>query len=121
MIEAGILGKPVFTIQTTEFEGGKSRPCTFITRTEMEGMLKLPGISSSTSISSAHRWRSQTQVERCRRFIASFVRPRGIDLPVAPIMVDEIERRALLQKPLRRSPLWHYPARQSLLAFLRRR
>ena len=61
MIEAGILGKPVFTIQTTEFEGGKSRPCTFITCREMAGMLKLPGISSSTSISSAHRWRSQTQ------------------------------------------------------------
>jgi hypothetical protein len=60
-------------------------------------------------------------VERCRRFIASFIRPRGIDLPVAPIMVDEIEHVAQLQKSIRRSPLWHFAARQSLLAFLRRR
>jgi hypothetical protein len=58
---------------------------------------------------------------RSRKFVESFVRPRGIDRSVAPIMVDEIERAATIRKRRRRSPLWHYPLRRALLTLLRRR
>jgi hypothetical protein len=123
MIEAGILGKPVFTIQTTEFEGGQEQTLHFhYLLARNGGHVEVAG-NLEQHIDQLRESLAQPDagVERCRLFIASFVRPRGIDLPVAPIMVDEIEHVAQLHKPLRRSPLWHYPARQSLLAFLRRR
>ena len=42
---------------------------------------------------------------RTRRFVESFVRPHGIDLPAAPIMADAIEALAALSPaPAHRSP-----------------
>jgi hypothetical protein len=58
---------------------------------------------------------------RSRRFIESFVRPRGLDRPVAPIMVEAIEHVAAIRKQPQREPLWHRPAGRALLAALRRR
>ena len=49
--------------------------------------------------------------DRCIAFVRSFVRPRGLDTPAAPIMVEEIERVAQIRKRPRRTPLWHYPLR----------
>jgi hypothetical protein len=123
LIEAGILGKPVFTIQTTEFEGGQEQTLHFhYLLARNGGHVEVAGnLEQHIDQLRASLAQPGAGVERCRRFIASFVRPRGIDLPVAPIMVDEIEHVAQLQKPLRRSPLWHFPARRSLLAFLRHR
>jgi len=123
MIEAGILGKPVFTIQTTEFEGGQEQTLHFhYLLARNGGHVEVAGnLEQHIDQLRASLAQPDAGVERCRRFIASFIRPRGIDLPVAPIMVDEIEHVAQLQKSIRRSPLWHFAARQSLLAFLRRR
>jgi len=123
LIEAGILGKPVFTIQTTEFEGGQEQTLHFhYLLARNGGHVEVAGdLTQHIDQLRESLAQPEASVDRCRRFIESFVRPRGIDLPVAPIMVDEIERVGQLRKPLRRSPLWHYPARQSLLAFLRRR
>jgi hypothetical protein len=58
---------------------------------------------------------------RSRQFVQSFVRPGGLDRPVAPIMADEIERVAALAKQPRGAPLWHAPVRRALLAALKRR
>ena len=55
---------------------------------------------------------------RNRRFVEGFVRPRGIDRPVAPIMVEEIEKAGRIRKRPRRPAVWHYPARRALLTFL---
>ena len=57
--------------------------------------------------------------ERCRRFVHSFVRPRGVEYPASPFMVEEIERLARRPKPVARTPLWHYPLRWTLLATAR--
>jgi hypothetical protein len=113
----------VFTIQTTEFEGGQEQTLHFhYLLARNGGHVEVAGnLEQHIDQLRASLAQPDAGVERCRRFIASFVRPRGIDLPVAPIMVDEIEHVAQLQKPLRRSPLWHFPARRSLLAFLRHR
>jgi hypothetical protein len=123
MIEAGILDKPVFTIQTTEFAGGQDQTLHFhylLARNggHVEAAADLEQHVRQLGESLAH---PTAGIDRRRRFIESFVRPRGIGLPVAPIMVDEIERVARLRKPRRRSPLWHYPARRALLTFLRHR
>jgi hypothetical protein len=123
MIEAGILGKSVHTIQTSEFAGGQEQTLHFhYLLARNGGLVEVAGdlaqhlgqLAEGLKDPEAGRLRS-------RRFIEGFVRPRGIDLPVAPIMVDEIERAAALRKRPRRAPVWHAPARRALLAALRRR
>jgi hypothetical protein len=51
------------------------------------------------------------------RFVASFIRPHGVDRPATPIFVDRIERLAAapLPAPLP-PPAWLHPARLVLLA-----
>ncbi len=123
MIEAGILGKSVFTIETSEFAGGQEQTLHFHYLLARNGGLvevaedlqqHLRQVADAVGAPEAGRLRS-------RRFVESFVRPRGIDRPVAPVMVDEIERVAALEKRPRRVPIWHGPARRALLAALRRR
>lgn len=123
MIEAGILGKSVFTIETSEFAGGQEQTLHFHYLLARNGGLvevaedlqqHLRQVADAVGAPEAGRLRS-------RRFVESFVRPRGIDRPVAPVMVDEIERVAALEKRPRRVPVWHGPARRALLAALRRR
>ena len=123
MIEAGILGKPVFTIQTSEFAGGQEQTLHFHYLLARNGGLvevanDFPGHLSQVTQVLANPAAAQ---ERSRRFVESFVRPRGLDRPVAPIVVDEIERVAKLRKRPRRTPLWQHAAGRALLAALKRR
>ena len=123
MIEAGILGKPVFTIRTTEFAGGQEQTLHFHYLLARNGghVEVAEDLRQHLDHLAESLVEPDARADRRRRFIESFVRPRGIDLPVAPIMVDEIERVARLRKRRRRSPLWHYPARRALLTFLKHR
>ena len=123
MIEAGILGKPVYTIETDEFAGGQEQTLHFHYLLARNGGLvevardldeHLAQLADAIARPELHR-------DRTMRFVESFVRPRGLSLPVAPILADEIERVAAIRKRPRRTPLWHYPARRALLAYLRRR
>ena len=123
MIEAGILGKSVCTIETTEFAGGQEQTLHFHYLLARNGGLvevaeDLRQHCGQLAEALAH---PEAGASRSRRFIESFVRPRGIDRPVAPIMAEEIERVAALKKQPRRTPLWHGPARRALLAALERR
>jgi hypothetical protein len=122
MIEAGILGKPVYTIQTTEFAGGQEQTLHFHYLLARNGGLvevatTLPEHLSQIADGLADPDASR---DRIRRFIKTFVRPRGLDRPVASILADEIEHVATIKKRPRRTPLWHYPARVVLRAALTR-
>jgi hypothetical protein len=123
MIEAGILGKPVCTINSEEFAGGQQQTLHFHYLLAPNGGLvdvaatldeHLRQVGSALANPEAGRTRSL-------RFVESFVRPRGLTTPVAPIVADEIERLAKLRKRPVRPALWHYPARRVLLAALQRR
>ena len=123
MIEAGILGKPVYTIQTDAFAGGQEQTLHFhYLLARNGGMVEVAGDLrhhlGQLADGLAHPEASEA---RGRQFIESFVRPRGIHLPVTPIMVEEIERMGTLRKRPGREPLWHYPARYALLTLLKRR
>jgi hypothetical protein len=123
MIEAGILGKSVFTIETQEFAGGQEQTLHFhyllarngglveVARDIDEHLAQLAAALADPAPGAA----------RSRQFAERFVRPRGLDRPVAPIMADEIERIATIRKRPRRPAIWHYPARAALLALLARR
>jgi len=123
MIEAGILGKSVHTIETTEFAGGQEQTHHFHYLLARNGGLvevarDLTEHCRQLAEAVSH---PETGAARSRQFVQAFVRPRGLDRPVAPIMVDEIEQVAALRQRPRRAPLWHAPFRQLLLAALRRR
>jgi len=123
MIEAGILGKSVHTIATSEFAGGQEQTLHFHYLLARNGGLvevaeDLRAHCRQLSEALAH---PEAGAARSRQFVESFVRPQGLDRPVAPIMADEIERVAALAKRPRRAPLWHAPAQQLLLATLKRR
>lgn len=123
MIEAAIVGKSVFTIEAKEFAGGQEQTLHFHYLLVRNG--------GPVEVAGDLQEHAQQLVEalaepsigacRSRRFVETFVRPRGIDRPVAPLVVDEIENVALLRKVPRRPPLWHTPARRLLLAILKRR
>jgi len=123
MIEAGILGKSVYTIQTAEFAGGQEQTLHFHYLLARNGGLVevASGLEEHLQHLSGALANPDATRERTQRFVESFVRPRGLDRPVAPIMADEIERAATIQKRPRRPPLWHAPARRVLMAALRRR
>ena len=123
MIEAGILGKAVHTIETTEFAGGQEQTLHFHYLLARNGGL----VEVAADLPEHCRQLGEAVgnpaagAERSRRFIASFVRPRGLDRPVAPIMVEEIERVATVGKRPHRPAPWHVPAARLLLAALKRR
>ena len=123
MIEAGILGKPVYTIQTDEFAGGQEQTLHFHYLLASNGGL----VERATTFAEHTRQLADAlanpaaSAARTRQFVESFVRPRGLDRPVAPIVVEEIERLATVAKRPRRDRLWHRAARPALLAVLRRR
>jgi hypothetical protein len=123
MIEAGILGKSVHTIATSEFAGGQEQTLHFHYLLARNGGLvevaaDLAEHCRQMSEALAH---PEVGAARSRQFVQSFVRPGGLDRPVAPIMADEIERVAALAKQPRGAPLWHAPVRRALLAALKRR
>jgi hypothetical protein len=123
LIEAGIVGRPVYTIQTADFAGGQEQTLHFHYLLAENGGL----VEQSSTIEEHIRQLAAGLAhpaaadERNRRFVESFVRPRGIDRPVAPIVVEEIEKVGGVRKRPRRPALWHYPARRALLALFRLR
>jgi hypothetical protein len=123
MIEAGILGKPVFTIETDEFAGGQEQTLHFHYLLARNGGLVevAPDMTEHLDQLAAALADPSPGEARSRAFAARFVRPRGIDHAVAPIMADEIERLAAIRKRPQRTPLWHYPARAALYSALTRR
>jgi hypothetical protein len=96
MIEAAIVGRPVFSILTPEFDGTQEgtlhfrylRPehggCVRIASTLEEHVAQLGAVLQDPAAA-----RAETE-----RFVASFVRPHGVDRPATPIVVETIERLA---------------------------
>jgi hypothetical protein len=123
MIEAGILGKAVHTIQTAEFAGGQEQTLHFHYLLARNGGL----VEVAQDLGEHCRQLAQALADpaagaaRSRRFIEAFVRPCGLDRPVAPIMAEEIERVAALPKRPQPPSAWHRPARWALLTALKRR
>jgi len=118
MIEAAIVGRGVYTIASDEFAGGQTGTLHFHYLLVDHGGV----VSAATTFAEHCRQLADgisgesAVIERTRRFVESFVRPRGLDRPAAAEMVAEIERVAALRKRRHRTPPWHYPLRSALLA-----
>jgi hypothetical protein len=118
MIEAAIVGRPVFSIQAAEFSGTQEGTIHFhYLLPENGGFVRL-----ASSIDEHLQQLQQTlrdpegaQAE-LTRFVHSFVRPHGVDTPATPIFADTIERLAAMPAPApRRTSAAAYPLRAALL------
>ena len=119
MIEAAIIGRPVFSMRANEFTGTQeglvhfhylvadNGGCVRVASTMDEHVGQLSECLRDPA--AAH---SETQ-----RFISYFVRPHGVDRPATPIFVDTVERFAtgpvLAPQP---TPIWTYLLRPVLFA-----
>ena len=118
MIEAAIVGRGVYTIESAEFAGGQAGTLHFHYLLVDNGGI----VSPATTFAEHCRQLASgisgdpVLVERTRRFVETFVRPRGLDRAAAPEMVAEIERVAAQRKRRHRTPPWHYPLRSALFA-----
>ena len=121
MIEAGILDKAVLTLVMEEFAGGQEGTLHFhYLRAANGGLLhEAHGFDEHVGqLSTALRGGagSDGAGDQARRFVERFVRPHGLQTPVTPIMVEEIERAARISKRPRGAAPWHYVARGGLRA-----
>ena len=121
MIEAGILDKPVFTLVMEEFTGGQEGTLHFhYLRAANGGVLhEAHGFDEHvTQLGAILRAGAGSggAGDQIRRFVEGFVRPRGLQTPVTPIVVEEIERAARISIRPRGAAPWHYIARGGLRA-----
>ena len=119
MLEAGILGKPVLTLVADEFAGGQQGTLHFHYLRAANG-----GLLTEATGFDEHRDQLAAALtgtaagDQARRFVERFVRPRGLQMPVTPLMASEIERAAGIRKAPRRPGLWHLPLRLGMRAAL---
>lgn len=95
-LEAGIVGRPVFTIVADDRAvDGQSSTIHFHYLTKEQG-----GFVSSADSFADHLTQLDAALSHppdqgaIRQFIQSFLRPHGIDRPVAPLFAEELERLA---------------------------
>jgi len=91
MIEAAIVGKPVLTILEPTF--AQEGTLHFHHLLEENGGFLYAASSLDEHLGQLRRVleEGEEDAERRRRFVESFVRPRGLDRPATPIFVDELE------------------------------
>jgi hypothetical protein len=120
MIEAGILGKPVHTLVLEEFAGGQEETVHFgYLRAENGGLLhEATTLEGHVAQLAASFDAGEAARERDRRFVARFVRPRGLDLAVTPIVAAEITRVAGIDKRRAWPAPWHLLLRWTMRAAL---
>ena len=119
MLEAGILGKPVLTLVVDEFSGGQQETLHFhYLRASNGGLLTEAHGLEEHARQLAAALHSNAAGEQAQRFVERFVRPRGLEAPVAPLVASEIERAARIEKRPLATRGWHLPLQWGIRAAL---
>jgi hypothetical protein len=109
MIEAAIVGRPVLSLLASEFSGTQEGTIHFHhLLPEHGGFLRIAANLDEHVAQLGDRLRdpaaSRAETER---FVASFIRPHGVDRPATPVFADAVERLAARPAPAPRpAPLW---------------
>jgi hypothetical protein len=108
LLEAGIVGRPVFTITAAEFAHAQEGTLHFQHLVNPEG-----GLVRSADSLDAHilqleaALHGRTRISDAdREFVRSFIRPFGLDRPAAPIFADAVERLAAKPRPAAATDSW---------------
>jgi hypothetical protein len=119
MLEAAIVGTPVHTLMIPGFDEGQIGTIHFHYLVEAYGGLATVARDldeHQTQLSSLLLHGEPQRSARSRVFAQHFLRPRGVDRPVSPILVEEIVRAAAITKRARATePAWYGPLRRALL------
>jgi hypothetical protein len=119
MIEAAIIGRPVFSMLAEEFAGTQEGTIHFHhLLPENGGCVRIASTIEEHVSQLSDRLRDPEGARaEIRRFIGSFIRPGGIDRPATPMFVDAVERLAAAPAPEpQRAPVWGYFLRPVVLA-----
>jgi len=119
MIEAAIIGRPVFSMSAEEFSGTQEGTIHFHhLLPENGGCVRI-----ASTLDEHIRQLSERLLDpdaafaETQRFIASFIRPHGIDLPATPVFADAVERLAAAAAPRPKGqPWWGYGVRPVVLS-----
>ncbi len=117
MIEAAIVGRTVHSVLADEFKDTQGGTLHFrYLLSENGGFLRVATSLSEHAAQVVETLRSP-DIGRaaCERFVATFIRPRGMNVPTTPILVEALEGLAAsgARAPVR-MPLWAYPLRAVL-------
>lgn len=122
MLEAAIVGRPVYTLVIPGFDEGQVGTMHFRYLVEAYGGLATVARSFQEHHRQVAAALTDPPAPHRRRFVEGFLRPHGVERPVSPMLAAEIERAAEVRKaPRSTTPVWHYPLRWGLRAWLRRR
>jgi hypothetical protein len=96
MIEAAIVGRPVCSLLAAEFSGTQEGTIHFHHLLPQNGgFLRLAdGLEQHVAQLAACLRDPDATMRESRRFVASFIRPHGIDRPATPIVADAVEQVA---------------------------
>jgi FkbM family methyltransferase len=107
-VESAIVGRPIHTVLTPEFQGTQEGTLHFRHLREVGG-----GVLHVTSDFPDHIVQLEAALAnpgadaaRCRAFVERFVRPHGIHVPAAPRLVDVFERLAARPPIAVQPPRW---------------
>jgi hypothetical protein len=104
MIEAAIAGKPVYTVLAPEFNQAETMHFHYL-RTEHGGFLHVAdSLEEHFDQLAAGLAHEAEESDRARSFVASFVRPGGVDRSATAIYADAVEELAELPPPQRQGP-----------------
>jgi hypothetical protein len=116
LIEAGIVGRPVFTVLAPEFRASQEGTLHFHYLIEASaGFLRVASDLDEHVAQLSAALASDGPDERARAFVRSFVRPAGLDRPATPILADALQRLQHAPMQPARPPLWAKVARPGLL------
>ena len=92
-IEAGIVGRPVYSIRAAEYVTTQEGTLHFhYLLSENGGLLHMsPTLDEHARALSTALDRTPDDERRLREFVKGFVRPRGIDVAATPVLADAIE------------------------------
>ena len=119
MIEAAVVGRPVCSLLAAEFAGTQEGTIHFHhLLPENGGFLRIASTLDQHFEQLSHCLRDpDTARAETARFVASFVRPHGIDRPATRVFADTVERLCQAPpSPPEQAPAWRHPVQLLLLA-----
>ena len=113
MIEAAIVGKTVHSVLADEFKDTQGGTLHFrYLLAENGGFLRVAHSMDEHARQVVETLRTpDVGHAACERFVARFIRPKGIDVDATPILVGALERLAAARRPRASMPVYLFPLR----------
>jgi hypothetical protein len=107
LIEAGIIGRPVFTVLDEEYRSSQDGTLHFRYLLEVsDGLLQVAASLPEHTRQLATALADGGDASAARAFVGSFIRPGGLDRPATPILADAIQGLVAGQPVPEPTPRW---------------